>query len=77
MNRVSNFQSLPKEKFKDVTPRKNNVTEYEFKYGDLRVWAIKIPNGKLVILGGYKNDQKHGFRKFRSLKEQYLKQLLK
>jgi|SRR5882724_5667654 len=74
MNRVANGVSVPKEKFKDVTERKSLVTEYEYKYGDLRGWAIKIPNGQLFILGGYKNNQKKGFREFRSLVEQYLNQ---
>src|SRR4051812_9853040 len=51
MNAVANLQSLPSTKFKDVTPGKEAVKEYEFKYQDLRVFAIKIPNGQLVMLG--------------------------
>lgn len=75
MNRVANMQPLPQEKFKDVTPKKETVAEYEYKYGDLRVWAIKILNGQLIIHCGYKNSQKSDFRVFRGLKEQYLKLL--
>lgn len=72
MNRVANLQPVPKMKFKDVTPKGELINEYEFKMGDLRVFAIKIPNGKLIILGGYKNTQPQDFNKFRSLKKQYL-----
>ena len=75
MNRVANLQAVPKEKFRDVTPKKETVAEYEFKFQDLRVLAIKIPNGQLILLGGYKNQQSSDFKKFRSLKKQYLESL--
>ena len=74
MNEVANIRTLPNTKFKDITPRKENVKEYEFKEGNLRVYAIKKFGGKIIILGGYKNRQKQDLRKFRSLKEQYLNQ---
>jgi hypothetical protein len=45
MNLVANNQSVPETKFKNVTVGKETVQEYEFKAGDLRVFAIKIPNG--------------------------------
>ena len=72
MNRVANLQAVPKDKFRDITPDKSPVTEYEFKCKDLRVYAIKITNGQLIILGGYKNNQPADIKKFRSLKAQYL-----
>lgn len=74
MNEVANNRLLPKTKFRDVTPQKEKVKEYEFKDGDLRVYAISKPGGKIVILGGCKNRQEKDFRTFRSLKAQYLKQ---
>lgn len=74
MNEVANNMALPSSKFKDVTPDKENVKEYEFKDGDLRVYCISKFGGKIIILGGYKNKQKQDFRKFRSLKKQYLNQ---
>lgn len=74
MNEVANNRTLPNTKFKDVTPKKETVKEYEFKDGDLRVYGISKPGGKIIILGGYKNRQKKDYRKFRSLKEQYLNQ---
>lgn len=72
MNRVANLQTVSPDKFKDITPHGESVKEFEFKFGDLRVYAIKIPGGKLTILCGYKNRQKKDISKFRSLKKQYL-----
>ncbi len=75
MNRVANLQAVGETKFKDVTPSGEVIKEFEFKFQDLRVLAIKIPNGKLVLLAGYKNNQKKDFSRFHSLKQQYLKTL--
>lgn len=75
MNRDANMQPLSEGKFKDVTPHGELVKEYEIKYQYLRAYAIKIPNGKLILLGGYKNQQKNDFTQFRSLKKQYLESL--
>lgn len=72
MNRVANLQPVADTKFKDVTPKGELIKEFEFKYQDLRVLAIKIQNGKLVMLCGYKNQQDKNFSRFRSLKKQYL-----
>ena len=74
MNEVANNRPLPATKFKDVTPRRERVKEYEFKDGDLRVYGISKFGGKIIIIGGYKNQQEKDFRAFRSLKEQYLRQ---
>ena len=72
---VANGNSLPDTKFKDVTPRGETVKEYEFKSKYLRVYAIKKANGKIIILGGLKADQKKDFKRFRSLKDRYLDSL--
>lgn len=77
MNEVANNRTLPKTKFRDVTPQKERIKEYEFKDGDLRVYAISTFGGKIIIMGGYKNRQKKDFSAFRSLKRQFLEQLLK
>ena len=77
MNRVANMESVPETKFKDVTPKREKVKEYEFKYGDLRLYAIKIYEGKLVLLGGFKNQQKKDFGRFRSLKKQFIDSIQK
>lgn len=75
MHFVANNRTLPQTKFKDITPAKELVKEYEFKSKHLRIYAIHQPNGKIVILGGYKNNQKNDINKFRSLKKQYLDSL--
>ena len=72
MNLIAQGSSVSKEKFKDITPDKEKVKEYEFKHGDLRVYAIKTEGGKIIMLAGYKNKQKDQIKKFRSLKKQYL-----
>jgi hypothetical protein len=74
MEKKANLYNLPKTKFKEF-PTSDLVKEYEFKAGDLRVYAIKIPNGQLIILGGYKNSQQQDISRFRSLKRQYLESL--
>jgi putative component of toxin-antitoxin plasmid stabilization module len=75
MEYAANGQTLPATKFKDVTPDGESVKEYEFKSKHLRVYAIKKPNGKIIVLGGLKTTQKADFKRFRSLKKQYLKSL--
>ncbi len=75
MNAVANLEGTSETQWKDVTPDKELVKEYEIKAGDLRAFAIKITNGKLLILGGYKNQQPSDFKRFRSLKKLYLESL--
>lgn len=49
MNRVASLQGVPDTKFKDITPKGEAVKEYEFKYQDLRVFAISIFGGSLLF----------------------------
>lgn len=72
MEEASINNTLPEKKFKDITPAKETVKEYEFRSKNLRVYAIKKENGKIVIFGGYKNRQKKEMRKFRAIKKEYL-----
>ncbi|OIN56473.1 hypothetical protein [Arsenicibacter rosenii] len=72
MEFVAQGQSLNDTKFRDITPHGETVKEYEFKSKHLRIYAIKKPNGKIVLLGGLKTTQKADFKRFRSIKEQYL-----
>lgn len=74
MEQLANGASLPETKFKDITPRKETVKEYEFKSRNLRVYAIKKENGKIIIFAGKKNNQKKDLKRFRSLKSQFLNQ---
>jgi putative component of toxin-antitoxin plasmid stabilization module len=62
---------LPKEKFRDITPQKQQVKEFEIKKGDLRVYLIK-EQGHIVILGGKKGSQNEDVKQFRSIKQRYL-----
>ncbi|MFC2131044.1 hypothetical protein ACFLSQ_06380 [Bacteroidota bacterium] len=73
MELVAKLITVSPRKFKDITPKKENVKEYEFKTKHLRIYAIKEPGGKLVICGGYKNTQPRDIRHFREVKKQYLK----
>lgn len=75
MNHVANLQSLPKEKFKDITPEGEVDKEYEFKSGDLRVYAIKKLNGKVIVFCGHKNSQDQDIRRFRSIKKTFIASL--
>lgn len=73
MEDVANNRLLPKTKFRDITPSsKEKVKEYEFKSKHLRVYAIKFKDGKVIVLGGYKNTQKKDIVKFRSVKKAFL-----
>lgn len=72
MEYLGNNRSLPKTKFRDVTPKGEKVKEYEFKSKHLRIYAIQKTNGKIIILGGYKTSQDKDFIKFRSLKSQLI-----
>lgn len=78
MNMVSQLKMLPQTKFKDITPNKELVKEYEFKSKHLRVYAFHMEKtGKIVAYGGYKNTQEDDIPKFRSYKSRYLKSLQK
>lgn len=72
MNDVANLRSLPKQKYRDVTPIKETVKEYEIKTADLRLYLIKDETGNLVLLGGKKSTQDEDFKTFRLLKKRYL-----
>lgn len=72
MDFVANNKTLPDTKFKDITPKKEIVKEYEFKTKHLRIYAIHKPGGKIIVLGGFKNNQKSDIKLFRSIKKQFL-----
>ena len=72
---ISNGKSLPAKHFKDITPDKEKVKEYEFKTKHLRIYTIKKKNGKIIILGGFKSNQKKDINKFRAIKKRYIESL--
>lgn len=75
MNEVARGTRLPDTKFHHLKNTKGSVGECEFKFGDLRLYAIQKTGGLIIILGGYKNTQPKDISKFRGLKNQYLNSL--
>ena len=71
MNQVANLKRLPKEKFRDITPSKDPIKEFEIKKGDLRFYFIK-EDGHIVVLAGKKGTQHEDISQFRSIKKRYL-----
>ncbi|MBK7883913.1 MAG: hypothetical protein IPJ81_08975 [Chitinophagaceae bacterium] len=74
---AANGNSLPEKKFKLLKGVKDNIVEYEFKSKHIRVYAIQMPNNKIIIFLGYKNTQASDIISFRSLKKRYLESLNK
>jgi hypothetical protein len=74
MNLVAELRlRLPKNKFRDITPSKDKVKEYEFKSDHLRVYAFHLEmTGKIVAYWGYKNNQSKDMRRFRSIKKSFI-----
>ena len=77
MDKVSNQESLPYNKFHPLNPGQKGTKEYEFKTKHLRVYGIQQPGGKIIIMGGYKNEQKKDIVQFRSIKNEYLDSISK
>ncbi|MFZ1676726.1 MAG: hypothetical protein WAT91_05605 [Saprospiraceae bacterium] len=72
MEYLGNSGLLPETKFKNITPVKESVSEYEFKSKHLRMYAIQKTGGKIIVLGGFKNSQKKDIIRFRAIKKAYL-----
>ena len=78
MNLVAELRMIPKEKFKDITPEKDKVKEYEFKSKHLRVYVFHLEKtGKIVTWCGFKNTQQDDISNFRSIKRRFLNSLAK
>ena len=71
MEEVAQMRRLPREKFRDITPAKESIKEFEIKKGDLRVYVIK-EDGHIVVLGGKKGDQDEDIKQLRSIKRRYV-----
>lgn len=73
MERVANNLPVSGAKYHELKrPKIDSIKEFEFKHGDIRVYAFKSSGGKIFVLGGYKNNQDSDIIKMRSLKKQYL-----
>ena len=68
----ANLQSLPDTKFRELKGGKGDVKEYEFKSRHLRVYVMQQKGGKIIVIGGYKNNQSKDILSFRSIKKQFL-----
>jgi hypothetical protein len=78
MERVANNQPVDGKKYHILDrPATDPIQDFEFKHGDLRVYGFKSAEGKIIVLGGYKNNQKSDINRLRSLKKQYLESFKK
>lgn len=74
MNFLASGGTLPKTKFREIKGDKISQKRYEFKSKNLRVYVFGIFGGKMVVLGGYKNNQEADIRKFNSIVKEYFAQ---
>ncbi len=66
----------PPKKFKALRTDKNDqIKEYEFRGGNIRIYCIKQKNGIILVLGGYRRNQPKDLNRLRNLKKQYLNSL--
>ena len=78
MDLVSNLKTLPKTKFREITPKKENIKEYEIKSKHIRVYLFHVENsGKIVAYWWLKKNQKENIISFRKIKKEYIDQLNK
>jgi hypothetical protein len=76
MEMVAKNERTSPGKYKPLNKNKDGYNEYEFRSDHLRIYLFHLsPYGKIIILGGYKNQQPEDIKKFRSLKKQYLTSL--
>jgi hypothetical protein len=72
MDFIANGKSLPQTKFREIKGGKISAKRYEIKSKHLRVYAFSQRGGKIVVLGGYKNNQEADIRHFNSLVKEYI-----
>jgi putative component of toxin-antitoxin plasmid stabilization module len=77
MHEIADLKSMPQNKFKDITPKKDNNKEYEIKTKHLRVYLFHEKNtGRVIVCGGKKGTQQADIKHFRNIKKEYFKQKL-
>jgi putative component of toxin-antitoxin plasmid stabilization module len=75
MEDVADMKRLPKNKFRDITPKKESIKEYEIKTKNLRIYLFHEEfTGKIIVLAGKKSTQKKDIRRFRKIKKRYFEQ---
>lgn len=78
MEQIANLQTLPPSKFKDITPKKENVKEYEIKTRHLRIYLFHDKGkGRIIVYGTKKRpkSQNRDIFKFRKIKNKYISSL--
>ena len=72
MNIIANGEHVAGTKYHILERDKNDpYQDFEFKHGKLRIYGVKIDGGKVIFLGGYKNQERKNLQRLRSLKKQY------
>lgn len=75
MHEIAELKTLPKNKYKDITPDNDSNKEYEIKTRHLRVYLFHEKNtGRIIVSGGKKSSQQSDIKHFRSLKKSYFNQ---
>ena len=78
MEQVADRKSLTEKKFKDTTPKKDSVKEYEIKSKNLRVYLFhEKRKGRIIVVGAKKHpkSQNEDILKFRRIKKDYINSL--
>lgn len=75
LHEMADCKSLPATKFKDITKKNDPNKEYEIKTHNLRLYLFHDKNqGRVIVLGGKKSNQKTDIPHFRKMKNEYFKQ---
>ena len=69
---IADGKLLPKEKFRNITPKKELIKEYEIKTRHLRVYLFhEEKTGRVIVCGGKKTTQQKDLNHFRRIKKEY------
>lgn len=75
LHEMADLKSMPKTKFRDITPDNGTIKEYEIKTHHLRVYLFHEKNtGRVIVCGGKKGTQKADIKHLRKIKEEYFNQ---
>ena len=72
LHEISDGKLLPKEKFRNITPKKELIKEYEIKTRHLRVYMFhEDKTGRIIVCGGKKTSQQKDIKRFRRIKKDF------
>lgn len=72
MNFAAEGTTLPQKKFREIKGGNIKTKRYEFKSKHLRIYAFHNPNGKIVVLGGYKPTQDKDIKQLNAIVKEYI-----